>query len=195
MLLKDLANTDEQKEFFELLDISIHRLESFALTAVQIAELQTLQSKLSKAPVHLNALIGEIGKVINFEQHHRKLSVKTNIGNEVIFVNRALFITALTKIFENAVRFSPMDGVITMTVTPESDGIHFVIEDEGPGFPHEVLLHKFEPFVSGDTHIDQNPAISLSMVRFIIEAHGGKIDIFNPRTGGAAVDFYLPEHG
>ena len=194
MMLKELATTTEQAEFFELLEISIQRLQGFAMTAMHIAQLQTLGKNLPRQPVLLVEILDEIRTNIDFARHRRNFTIATPPGLAPLMIDKSLFISALTKILENSVRFTPVDGIISLRVNPESDGLHFSITDNGPGFPEDVILHKFEPFVSGNTHVDQNPAMSLSLVKFIIEAHGGKIDIRNQISGGAVVDFYIPEH-
>ena len=191
-LLRGMANTDEQKEFFELFDLSVRRLESFANTAFRIAELHALNHQLPREAVNLQEILDEIIMIIGFGQHRRTLATDIGKGVGTIMVNRALFISALAKIFENSVRFSPPGSTISVKITAEADGIHFVISDQSPGFPGEVLLRKFEPFVTGVTHIDQNPGMSLSIVKFIIEGHGGKIDIYNGKPSGAVVDFFIP---
>jgi len=191
-LLKEMANTAEQKEFFEMFDISIRRLESFAFTALQIAELQALNNQPPKKPCMVTEIMDEINKIIGFEQHKRSLVINISQGTGAIMVNKVLFITALTKIFENSMRFCPISGTVTVAVTREIEGTHFVISDDGPGFPQEVLLRKFEPFVTGVSYVDSNPGMSLYMVKFIIEGHGGKIDIYNGKPNGAVVDFFIP---
>ena len=101
--------------------------------------------------------------------------------------------TALVKLLDNSVRFSPQDSTITLKVQKTNNGVHFKLSDQGPGFSAEVLLRKFELFVTGETHIDKNPGMSLPLVKFIIEVHGGDIDLYNNPAGGAAVEFYIPE--
>ncbi len=192
-LLKDELNDPVQKEFFDLLEISIRRLEHFARTALQIVQLQAGGRRPEKELLPVKDLIREIESFTNSEG--KVTTAEYHIDPDIVSipVNRSLFLTALIRIYRNAVKFSPDAGVITTTVTREEEGIHFIITDQGPGFPEDVLLHKFEPFVTAETHIDENPGLSLVLVRYVVEAHGGKIDIYNLARGGGAVDFYIPE--
>jgi signal transduction histidine kinase len=191
-LLKDMAKTPEQIELMDLLDVSVRRLEAFAYTALQISELQAMNSRLKKTPVMLPEYLEEVKQIIGFEKHNRMLRINNSCSGNPVMINKPLLTTALTRIFDNAVRFSPVNSEINLTTTTEAEGTHFVITDEGPGFAGEILLRKFEPFVTAESHVDQNPGMSLALVRFIIEAHGGKIDLFNTRQGGAMVDFFIP---
>ncbi len=100
--------------------------------------------------------------------------------------------TGLSKLFDNSIRYSPLGSRVTVRVSDQAGGIRLMVMDEGPGFSDEVLLRKFELFVTGDTHVDKNPGLSLPLVKFIIEAHDGKIDLYNNPSGGAVVDFSIP---
>lgn len=191
-LLKEGIVDPVQQEFVEMLETSISRLDHFALTALQIAGLQSSGKPLEKSMVTLREITAELN---SFKDRHAKpvqFEIDTDPSITDLAVNKNLFLTALINIYRNAIHFSPPEGKIRMTVTREEEGIHLVLTDEGPGFSEAVLLHKFEPFVTGETHMDENPGLSLALVKYIIEAHGGKADLYNQATGGAVVDFFIP---
>lgn len=190
-LLRDMANTPDKKEFFDMLEISIKRLESFSFAALQITELQVKTGTVPCQPVELQTIIDEAKKISLIEHQHRFYQ-KTEGVLQPLRVNRVLFVTALVKLFDNAIRFSPPGSSVTLQVIPADKGFRFTLTDEGPGFSEEVLLRKFELFVTGETHVDQNPGLSLPLVKVIIAAHGGNVDLYNRDSGGAVVDFFIP---
>ena len=190
-LLKSMADTPDKKEFFNMFELSIKRLESFSYAALQITELQTKTGQLPRQPAAINDLINE-AKNISLVEQNRKVTIELKDVPGTIPVNKVLFVTALVKLFDNSIRYSPVGSQITLKVLSAPDGIMFRLMDEGAGFSEEVLLRKFELFVTGASHIDKNPGMSLPLVKFIIEGHGGKIDLYNNPSGGAVVDFIIP---
>lgn len=191
-LLRSMITDPEQEEFFKMLEISLHRLENFSFAALQITELQARSSDLSRTSVDVAEMIEEAALITHIGEH--RLFVKDLAGiNPPLQANKVLMVTALVKLFDNAIRYSPQGSEVRVEVKPQTDGIRFRITDRGPGFSPEVLSEKFGLFVTGVTHTDMNPGMSLTLVKFIIGRHGGKIDLFNhPEHGGALVEFYLP---
>ncbi len=190
-LLKSMATSPEQIEFFDMLDISLKRLESFSFAALQITQLQASGNTFPKQQLEVGELVEE-AKTIALAGQQRQFFLETT---EIppMHVNKDLFLTALVKLLDNAIRYSQSGSAIVLKVQKQANGIHFKLTDQGPGFSPEVLLRKFELFVTGETHVDKNPGMSLPLVKFIIEVHGGNIDLYNNPSGGAVVEFYIPE--
>lgn len=88
----------------------------------------------------------------------------------------------------------PMDGpgrVTLRTRLREEDGmVELGVEDNGPGFPPELLEHIFEPYV---TTRPKGTGLGLAIVKKIVEEHAGRVHVFNPAEGGARVMVLLPE--
>ena len=66
------------------------------------------------------------------------------------------------------------------------------VEDNGSGFPENVLSRAFEPYMTTKT---KGTGLGLAIVKKIIEEHGGQIDIENIASGGARVNIHLPLAG
>ena len=63
------------------------------------------------------------------------------------------------------------------------------LQDNGPGFPSQVLEKPFEPYVSNKTN---GSGLGLAICRKIVSEHNGSITISNPDDGGAQVSIALP---
>jgi two-component system, OmpR family, sensor histidine kinase KdpD len=98
----------------------------------------------------------------------------------------------LTNLLENAVRFSPAGGEITVFVAPWRSGVQVRVADEGPGVPREERERVFEPFYRRDDGHRTGSGLGLAIARAIVLAHGGRIWIDGMPAGGAAVVFELP---
>ena len=102
---------------------------------------------------------------------------------------------AVTNLLDNAVKWSPPDG--TVTVRLENGVLH--VTDQGKGIAEEDLPHVFERFYrSSDSRTMPGSGLGLSIVRAIVERHGGMVRAGSAPGGGAAFWVWLPpleEHG
>lgn len=102
------------------------------------------------------------------------------------------FERVLVNIIENAVKFSLNEGVIRINVYLESDEIWYEVSDNGVGIPESVQPYVFDRFFRGQQkgveHVTGS-GLGLSLVKVIVEAHGGKIWFVSRKEGGTT--FYV----
>ncbi len=89
---------------------------------------------------------------------------------------------------ENAVRHGA--GTVTTTVGPYADGVEVVVTDEGEGIPEETASRVFTRFWRGNRR--GGTGLGLYIVKGLVEAHGGSVEVRRAPAGGAAFRFVLP---
>ncbi|MFM2076556.1 MAG: hypothetical protein RJA49_446 [Actinomycetota bacterium] len=95
---------------------------------------------------------------------------------------------ALQNLVDNACKFAP-EGPIEVTVR----GGEVVVRDHGPGLKPDDIPHLFDRFYrSVDMRSKPGSGLGLSIVRSIVEAHGGEVFARNADDGGAELGFFLP---
>jgi signal transduction histidine kinase len=103
-------------------------------------------------------------------------------------VERVLF-----NLLTNALRHTPSDGAVAVSVESENGAVRVAVEDNGDGFSGEVGRRMFERFWRGDRARSGGGAgLGLAISRGLVEAHGGRIWAENRDGGGARVSFTLP---
>jgi signal transduction histidine kinase len=107
---------------------------------------------------------------------------------------------AVINLLDNALKFSPDQGVITVTLTDYGpQGWSLAITDEGPGIPpaeHQRIFERFHRLGNELRRETQGAGIGLSLVQHIIEAHHGTITVKNrtPKGTGFTLHFPWPNH-
>lgn len=99
---------------------------------------------------------------------------------------------AIRNLVDNAIRHAPEGGEVVVTVI-DDDGPTVCVEDDGPGFPDELVDAAFEGFVTGDparSRVRGGAGLGLAIARGVVAAHGGTIWA-EPGPGGK-VAFRLP---
>jgi len=100
---------------------------------------------------------------------------------------------AITNLVDNAVKYS---GAARLSVRSGPLGIRVAVEDDGPGIPESEHGAMLEPFVRGDAsrnlHGTVGFGLGLSIVRAVVEAHGGRFSLANRPEGGLSARIDLP---
>jgi len=188
-ILKTLNDSPRLAKYLQYLDESAKRLEMFSYQALLITQLKSgkyniqnenilLEELFSKTTSHIQDKIN--AKNITVHLHH-DLSVNSITGdNELINI-------CFHRLFDNSVKYSPDGGEVAIRVLPNEQSTVCEFTDNGNGFPQKVLENPFLPFGHGEKHIDQNTGLNLLLIKLIMDAHHGQIEIFNNQHKGATV--------
>jgi signal transduction histidine kinase len=110
-------------------------------------------------------------------------------------VDSSLFSGVLENLIGNALKFSPPGGRVNVIVRPCADGAELTVEDSGPGFPEGALSGALtEAFVRGAAGVGgpEGFGLGLAVVRQVVEAHGGALELGSRPGGGARARVTLP---
>lgn len=113
-----------------------------------------------------------------------------------LLADRTMFLTIGRNIISNAIKFSPIQGSITITAQATyPNSIEFVVSNSGSGFSEEVLqrFQNNEGMISTKgTQNEMGSALGLSLVKEFVTLHGGFIKLQNISEGGAAITMVFP---
>lgn len=98
----------------------------------------------------------------------------------------------LWNLLRNAIEASPAGMPVEVRLTEVKDSVVMEIIDRGPGVSPEIREHLFEPF---RTTKPTGTGLGLAIVHRIVEAHGGRVDLESPSSGGAVARVSLPRNG
>ena len=113
---------------------------------------------------------------------------------EVRYVgNEGLFMHIWMNLLDNAIKFSPQNGTITMFLRHENDSVQFILEDEGPGIADDAKARIFDKFYQVDgSHKAEGNGLGLALVKRIVDIAGGTIKAENREYGGCRFVVELP---
>jgi two-component system sensor histidine kinase/response regulator len=190
-LLNGPIYTSEIHELVEMLNTSVKRLEKFSLDALMITRLKTRSREMKKEKVNLLVIIDEvisqqqeILSAANIEIRKNAAKIPDFIAGEALLIKKCI-----ENILDNAIRFSPVHGVIEINTSADSDSQTVIceIKDNGKGFVTENIDQVFDLFTTDEEYKDNCLGLGLPVARLIMEEHGGSILIANNSGGGASV--------
>ena len=153
--------------------------------------------KLKKEAEVVEEVLGSaIGK---FRKNYGDIPINVDKPDEILVtdMDATLIEQVLINLLENAVMHGRTTTQIDVRIARERGRVRVTVEDDGAGFAPQQLPHAFDGQSSvreGD-HPDgrRNMGIGLSACRAILHAHGGDIQAYNRKSGGAGVSFWLPD--
>jgi signal transduction histidine kinase len=101
----------------------------------------------------------------------------------------------LGNLLSNALRYTPPQGRIEVTLSQATDKVQLTVRDSGPGIPDEALPYIFERFYRADrsrSRLKGGTGLGLAIARQLAQAHGGDLTAANHPQGGAALTLSLP---
>ncbi|WP_455202712.1 ATP-binding protein [Kaarinaea lacus] len=99
----------------------------------------------------------------------------------------------IRNLVENAIRYTPEGGTVTVSIMEEDNHRHVIVEDSGPGIPEEEYEKVFKRFYRVSEGNHEGTGLGLAMVQRIIEIHRAAIEFGKSRYGGLKVDVCFAE--
>src|SRR5262245_39205475 len=165
---------------------------------LDVSKALTGRLTLDVRPVSLNIVIQEAVAQVSTAASARdvELTVTTHEDPVVIRGDANRLRQAVWHLLSNAIKFTPARGRIDVSLESDHDAA-ITVSDSGPGIPAEFLPQIFERFTQADsspTRTSGGLGIGLSLVRDIVERHGGEIRAESREDGGAVFTIRLPLH-
>ncbi len=92
----------------------------------------------------------------------------------------------------NAVHAMPEGGLLRIDVAPAGDKVQVILSDTGQGIPQDVVPHIFEPFFT-TKEFGKGTGLGLTVVKGIMDEHGGQISVDSPPGRGTIFTILLPK--
>jgi two-component system sensor histidine kinase CpxA len=172
------------------------RLESLVAQLLALTRLESGQQSLRSERIDLNKLLTEVVNDASFEAsaQHKKVLLGGETSGLELLGERALLRSALDNVVRNAVRHTPENSLVEISVHRKDSSATIRVCDAGEGVRPEHLPRLFEPFFRADearTH-DAGVGLGLSITRRAAESLGGSVRAFNRDWGGLCVELLLP---
>lgn len=172
-----------------------HLLASFA-TILDLAELESGQKALRSEPVSVDEVLDSVLQRFRAQATRAGLRfVLDQPSGAVVLGDRLGLVRMVGNIVENAMRFTPNGGRITLAAFAARDGVVIEVTDTGIGMDEERLASLSQPFALGDATFTREgigPGLGISISRAIAELSGGHLAIDSSPTLGTTVAISLP---
>ncbi|MEM9329142.1 MAG: HAMP domain-containing sensor histidine kinase [Bacteroidota bacterium] len=194
--MKSAQLSEQEKEkYLEIISDSTERLSKLIAQLFEYSKLEANQIEPVKEPFMISELVSDL------HMHYQILAEKKGItlGLEVeeqlplVFADIGLVERAIQNLMDNALKFTPKGGVVTMQLRSQQSEVEVLIKDTGLGIPEQDQALIFERYRQSKTGKDQTGAgLGLAIVKKIIEIHDSTISVLSRPNAGTTFRFSLP---
>ncbi|MFN8413899.1 MAG: ATP-binding protein [Anaerolineales bacterium] len=185
------------RENFEIIREEANRLEQLVndLRTLSLADAGELSLDLQK--LDMNKLLGDIQSHYMHQFNQKRITLDLQLASEPLFVSLdpIRFSQVFTNILDNALRYTPENGLVTMSTQRIGDQIEVLVQDNGVGVDSEEATHLFDRFYRADpsrTRNEGGSGLGLAIAKSIIEMHKGNIRAESEKGKGLKVIIQVP---
>ena len=186
MLLQDSENlSQEQQQYIEKIVFNTSRLSSLVGSILLLSKLENQQIPTGQTRYRLDEQIRQSIVALEPAWEKKELEFDVNLERVEYVGNEAMMRHVWDNLISNAIKFSPMGGLIRMHLQQYADGLVFSVSDMGPGLTEDAQKHIFDKFYQADSSYKQEGnGLGLALVKRIVDMFEGTITAENlPECG------------
>jgi heavy metal sensor kinase len=172
------------------------RLAGLVDTLLTLSRWESGRVKPTPSRVDLAALVREVAAQLMVLADDRGISMAVEIDRPLDVMADAVMIRqAIANVLDNAIKFTRVHGVITVSSRSTAGEHELIVDDEGPGIPADRRQHVFERFYQIDRDVDLDlggTGLGLAIAHWAVMAHHGRIAIDDSPAGGTRVVVAMP---
>ncbi len=153
---------------------------------LDLSRIEATESKSGFAPVDYAQLVRELGEQFASRAEQTEREFKLSVSEEPVIVmgHQGQLKQVLVNLLDNAVKFTPKDGSISVSLERSENEVTLNVTDTGIGIPPEDLPHLFERFHRG-RNVSEYPGngLGLAIVKAIVETHAGRVEVKSAGVG------------
>ncbi len=187
----------EQREQLRELANGVQSAKVMIDNLVKFATFLSKQGEVHLAPVKLGTLVENALLPLTFQAQRKGLTLNLSIPDDLPLarVDEALLGEAIYHLTHNAVKFTPTGGEVSLRAWAEGDLLHLEVKDTGVGVPAEKLPTLWDSFSQmADPLLRgvEGLGLGLALVKYVVDAHGGKVRAESQEGVGSIFGFHLP---
>ena len=194
-----LDGTIDQKDYPKYLTIvsdEVKRLSRMVISMLNISKIEAGEMKLNPSTVDVNEIM--FRTVLGFEQRIDEKSINIeglDSGKNFAVADPDMVAQIMYNLIENAVKFTPQNGTISVRYTEEGKMLRIGVRNTGTGIESEELPKLFDRFYKSDRSRSINKkgvGLGLNIVKSLVNLHGGTISVTSELGEYAEFSFTLP---
>jgi signal transduction histidine kinase len=194
-LARNEQNASARSRYLTRAHEQSQRLEGLVQSLLDLSRIEAAGSESSFAPVDFVQLVREVGEQFASRAEQAERSLTLNVSEEPLHVqgNETQLRQVIVNLLENALKFTPRNGSISVDLRHSENEARLTIRDSGIGIPAEDLTHLFERFHRGRNAAEYaGNGLGLAIVKAIVSRHGGDVTVQSQPGLGTQVNVSIP---
>jgi signal transduction histidine kinase len=192
-----LTNPDKPQQYYRIIREESERLTALINNILDFSRIEAGRKEYDFRETDLPRLVRETLDAYRYQIEQNGFTFQEQIedGLPVVRVDREAIARSLLNLINNAVKYSPQEKFLSVRLFRAGDEIKLEVADHGMGIPIQEQSKIFEKFYRvGDplVHNTKGSGLGLSLVRHIVQAHGGNVSVESAPGKGSTFTIVLP---
>ncbi|HPU42805.1 MAG: ATP-binding protein [Dictyoglomaceae bacterium] len=195
LLMKMKLPPEKVRNYYEIINKEAERLTQLINDLLEVSRIESGRIELRRDVVELRKIIKERATFFQTQTTKHKIILQFPEYPVLVLGDSARLSQVFHNLLDNAIKYSPNGGNVTIRVTDKIEEIIIDVQDQGIGIPPEHLPHIFDRFYRVDSSLRKTSGgtgLGLSIVKSIIEAHNGKISVASKLGEGTNFTIRIP---
>ncbi|MBO4422994.1 MAG: HAMP domain-containing histidine kinase [Clostridia bacterium] len=178
LLKRDNLSKEKRNEYLQVIEEESLRLSQMATNVLNLTKIENQQSLSDVGVFNLTEQIRTC--ILMLESKWEKKNIEFSLFNDEydIRASEELLKQVWINLLDNAVKFSPQDGLITVAIDKEPSDVKVTFTNSGDTIPAESIDRIFDSFYQADeSHSTEGNGIGLTVVKRIVELHNGSVGV------------------
>ena len=170
------------------------RVTTMLNTLMDISEAETGTMKLEITTVNLSDLIADVIELYQIIAEEKGVTLEADLPKELVVpVDSARIQQALANLIDNAIKYNKPGGKVFIGASQDHARVRINVRDTGPGIPPIEQSRVWDRLYRGDkSRHEKGLGLGLSLVRAVVQAHGGEADVSSETGKGSTFTIKLP---
>ena len=191
---------DRQREYVGLIHQSGEHLLSLVNTMLDMSKIEAGRYEVFVEPFEIGDVIDSCDAMLRLQASNRNVTLTRRLarGASEVVADRSAVHQILINLVGNAIKFTEAGGVVNVDAAIRDGRLQLVVSDTGIGIPAEKLACIGEPFVQAQNELGRHyegTGLGLSLVKGLVDLHGGEFTIESSEGEGTVVTIDLPADG
>ena len=197
LLIKDKELSDqERKQYLNNINSSTEKLAKLVAQLFEYSKLEAKQIEPQKEPFLISELAMDLYSKFQILAKEKSIELKIEMddGLPLVFADIALVERVIQNLIDNALKFTPKGGTITLSLIHNKENVECTVKDTGMGISEQDQTYIFERYRKAKASTKENfgAGLGLAIVKKILDIHNASIKVISKPNQGAAFQFALP---
>ena len=195
----DTYTSEERAKYLNVILESTEKLKKLVEELFELSKLEAKQITPKKEPFYINELIQDIIHKYELIIKERNIEITPIFEKDISLVHADLSLIerVLQNLIDNAIKFTPSGGKITLETNDLDRYVEIRVTDTGKGIPEEQIPFVFDRYHIGDKRLsldNNSTGLGLAIVKKILEIHDATIRLKSQLNQGTSFAFQLPTY-
>jgi signal transduction histidine kinase len=185
------------RQYYRIINKESHRLTQLINNILDFSRIEAGRKEYKFAPTDVGQVVHEVLEAYRFHIEQQGFALEVSVAEDVpeLEVDKEALGQAVLNLLNNAIKYSGDEKYIRLDLRREADRVLLSVTDRGVGVAkadHKKIFEKFYRSENSLVHETKGSGLGLALVRHIMEAHGGTVELESTPGKGSTFTLVLP---